>query len=584
MHKFHKTIDGFKKLFLGMGMIMSSVGDTIFQQLFVFTKKTLLRSIALAQVACMLTLQMSPAVQAFAAELTVEEGVVIKFGNGAGMVVRDKATLKSGAVFTSASDDMAGGMVSAATNTPTVGSWKGIRVEKSSATNGGFSATGAVIRYAGQDGAAGLTVRGFNPALSYLQLSTNTVGLRLLDAASPSITGATFFSNSIGLEADTASVPTVVNTQFLNNSSFGILNKTPQTTVVARGNWWGHPSGPQDPIANSQGQGDKVSAGVNYGVYLASAPLINPTIQLATPALFFEQKTVTFDLSCINATEYRIAENDSFSGVPFQSLANGRALVNYTFSTEGQKSISVQYRGVGSSVETAVLTGGVLIDSASPTLSLNSPAPGSIISQPIVIEATASDEAGISKVEFYLNNNKVSTNTAPSSGNLYAYNWNTDASPTGTFVIRVVATDIAGKTSEQSRSVTISRTPPPADTEGPLIANVSSNGNPVAQASVFTRNTLPLLMNATDRSGVTRVDVLLGGQDLVTATPVGNGNYNASLNLVNVANGTTTLTIRAIDSLSNISSATFNILIAHAPPDAPVINSVLHSPIAMFRL
>jgi large repetitive protein len=536
-------------------------------------RNPVLRFIASFLVATLLFLHVNPAMQAYAAELTVEEGVVIKFGNGAGLVVRDKATLKTGAVLTTTADDSVGGAVVAAPNTPTVASWRGVRVEKSSAINGGFSASGSVIRYAGQDNSAGLTVRGFNPALSYLQFASNTVGLRLLDAASPVVTGATFLSNGIGLEADGGSAPNIGSTQFLGNSSFGILNKTPQTTIVARGNWWGHPSGPQDPVANAQGQGDKVSAGVNYGAYLANAPLINPSLRLASPAPFFEQKTVALDLSCINATEYRIAENDAFAGVAFQALPNGRALINYSFETEGQKSISVQYRNASGSVETASLQGGVLIDSATPTLTLNNPAPGSVISQPITIEANASDAAGIAKVEFYLNGSKVSTNTAPTSGNLYSYNWNTDASATGTYAIRVVATDIAGKTAEQSRSVTISRTPPPADVAGPVIASASSNGVAIAQGSTFTRNTLPVTVNVTDRSGVSRVDVLLGGQDLVTTNANGNGNYSATMNLANIPNGTNTLTIRAIDSLSNLSSLTYSILIAHAPPDAPAISA-----------
>lgn len=536
-------------------------------------RRPLLRSITSLLAACMLFVQVSPSMQAFAAELTVEEGVVVKFGSGASLVVRDKATFKSGAVLTSTGDDSAGGAVSATASTPTMASWRGVRVEKSSASNGGFNATGSVIRYAGQDGSAGLTLRGMSPSLSYLQFSTNTVGLRLLDGASANVTGATFIANSIGVEASGNSAPNISNTQFFANSSFGILNQTTPTTVIARGNWWGHPSGPLDSVSNPQGLGDKVSAGVNYGAYLATAPLINPRINLVAPALYFEQKTVALDVSCINATEYRLAENDNFAGVAFQPLPNGKAQINYSFETEGQKSISVQYRNASGAVETAALVGGLLIDSASPTLSLSSPAPGSVISQPIAIEAIANDAAGISKVEFYLNGAKVSTNTAPTSSNLYAYNWNTDASATGTYVIRVVATDIAGKTTEQSRSVTVSRTPPPADVEGPVIANLISSGNAIVNGSVFTRNNLPLTVNVTDRSGVSRVDVLLGGQDLVTATPSGNGNYSANLNLTSTPNGTTTLSVRAIDSLSNLSSVTYNIQIAHAPPDAPIITS-----------
>jgi large repetitive protein len=129
-------------------------------------RRPVLRFIASFLVATLLFLHVNPAMQAYAAELTVEEGVVIKFGSGAGLVVRDKASLKSGAVLTTMADDSVGGVVASPTSSPTVASWRGIRVEKSSSTNGGFSASGSVIRYAGQDNSAGLTVRGFNPTLS----------------------------------------------------------------------------------------------------------------------------------------------------------------------------------------------------------------------------------------------------------------------------------------------------------------------------------------------------------------------------------------------------------------------------------
>ena len=532
-----------------------------------------LRSVASALALALLVTTLGPAVSAVAAELTVDEGVVVKFGSGTSLVVRDKATLKDGAVFTTTADDSAAGQLGNAAGSPTVASWKGIRVEKSSATNGGFSASGASIRYAGQGGDAGLTLRGVSPALSYVQWSTNTTGLRLLDSASPTITGASFLKNSIGIEADTNSNPVIGSTQFIGNSSQAILNKTPATTIVARGNWWGNVSGPQDPVANPQGLGDAVSTGVNYGAYLATAPLINPSIRVANSEPYYEQRTIALELSCLNATEYRIAEGDAFSGVAFQALPNGKISLNYNFDTEGRKTLNVQYRNASGSVGTATVANGILIDSAAPSITLNNPAPGSIISQPITVEATATDAAGITKVEFYLDGQLAATKTAPASGSLYTYAWNTDVIAVGAHTLRIVAYDEAARTSEQSRSVTISRTPPAADTEGPVLSALTSSGSAVVNGSTFTRNNAPLMVNASDRSGVSRVDFLLGSQSLVTATNNGNGNYGANLDLTNVPNGSITLTVRAVDSLSNISSASYSITIAHAAPDAPVVTS-----------
>jgi large repetitive protein len=532
-----------------------------------------LRSVASTLALALLVTTLGPAVSAAAAELTVDEGVVVKFGSGTSLVVRDKATLKDGAVFTTTADDSAAGQLGSVAGSPTVASWKGIRVEKSSATNGGFSASGANIRYAGQGGDAGLTLRGVSPALSYVQWSTNATGLRLLDAASPTIAGASFLKNSIGIEADGNSNPSIGSTQFIGNSAQAILNKTPATTIVARGNWWGNASGPQDPVANPQGLGDAVSTGVNYGAYLATAPLINPSIRVASPAPYYEQRTIALELSCLNATEYRIAEGDAFSGVVFQALPNGKINLNYNFDTEGRKTLNVQYRNTSGAIGIATVVNGILIDSAAPAVALTNPAPGSVISQPITVEASATDAAGITKVEFYLDGQLAITKTVPASGNLYTYLWNTDASAVGAHTVRVVAYDEAGRTSEQSRSVTISRTPPPADAEGPVLSALTSSGSAIVNGSTFTRNSAALVVNASDRSGVARVDFLLGSQSLVTASNNGNGNYSANLDLTSTPNGTATLTVRAVDSLSNISSISYSITIAHAVPDAPVITT-----------
>lgn len=532
-----------------------------------------LRAVASTLALAVLISAVGPAASALAAELTVDEGVVVKFGSGSSLVVRDKAAFKDGSVFTSAADDSAAGQFSSVAGTPTAASWRGIRVEKSSGANGGFSATGANIRYAGQGGEAGLTLRGVSPAISNVQIGTNTTGLRLLDGASPIISGSSFLKNSVGIEADGNSSPVVGSTQFIGNASQAILNKTPATTIVARGNWWGSTSGPRDPVANPLGQGDAVSTGVNYGAFLAAAPLINPSIRVAGPAAFYEQRTLALELSCVNATEYRLAEGDAFAGVAFQALPNGKISLNYSFETEGRKTLNIQFRNASGSVGTATVASGILIDSAAPTVVINNPAPGSVITQPITVEASAADAAGVVKVEFYIDGQLATSKTTPTSGSLYAFAWNTDVVAVGAHTVRVVAYDEAGRTSEQARSVTVSRTPPPADTEGPVLSAFTSGGVSIANGSIFTRNSAVFNVNASDRSGVARVDVLLGNQTLVTAKSIGNGNYSASLDFSGIANGTTTLTVRAVDSLSNVSSASYAVSIARAAPDAPVITS-----------
>src|SRR5262249_2748751 len=159
--------------------------------------------------------------------------------------------------------------------------------------------------------------RGWSPTLRYLSVTDSVVGLRLTDGAAPSVIGSSFLRNGIGIDAS-GSTPTISSTsQFVGNTTNAILNRTPATLLTATGNWLGAASGPRDAAGNPSGQGDPVSTGVNYGAFVANAPLINPTVRLATPAPYFDTHNVPVVLTCTNATEYRVAEGGGFSGMPF---------------------------------------------------------------------------------------------------------------------------------------------------------------------------------------------------------------------------------------------------------------------------
>src|SRR3954466_12284018 len=71
-----------------------------------------------------------------AAELQLGEGVVVKFGADAQLVVRDRLTAGQGAVLTSQKDDSVAGQTGASAQVPLAGDWRGISVEKSAAAFG----------------------------------------------------------------------------------------------------------------------------------------------------------------------------------------------------------------------------------------------------------------------------------------------------------------------------------------------------------------------------------------------------------------------------------------------------------------
>ena len=507
---------------------------------------------------------------ASAAELIVADGVVVKFGQNTQLVVRDKLTSGKNVVFTSQQDDSIAGQTNLVPQIPATAAWRGLRIEKS-ASSYGFTLIDNIIRYAGAQDSAGLTVRGFNPVLQYIQLTDNSIGLRVLQGAKPSVTGSSFLRNGTGVEADGNAQPAISASQFVQNTAQAILNKTPASVITATGNWWGHSSGPRDNVGNPQGRGDAVSTGVNYGQFLTLQPLINPAVRLTNPAPYFESSTLSLDIACVNAIEYRIAEGSAFVGVPFVHLSNERATVSYTVASgDGSKALSVQFRNAGGNIVTATLAGGVLIDTQVPALSITNPAAGSILSAPITIEASATDASGIARVEFYLNGQLQRTDTATP----YNFSWNTDTSVDGDYVIRVVAYDLAGRSSEAIRSVSLLRLPPPPDVEGPTLVNLRIGSTALLDGASLVRS-VTLSVDASDRSGIARIELLLDG--IVVATASGSSTYNVNLNLNNIANGAHVLSLRATDSLNNVSSVTRNFTLTHAVPPAPLITQPVNN-------
>lgn len=500
---------------------------------------------------------------AYAADLTVSDGVTIKFGADAGLVVRDTLRTNGPTTFTSIKDDSVAGQTGTAAQTPVAGDWRGVKLEASSSN---LKLDELSIRYGGASGEAGLWLRKLSPTFKYLNVDHSLTGIRVTDNAAPRFDGVSLFGNSVGMEVDGNAAPTLIGSDIHGNTSFGVRNLTPATIVPATGNWWGNVSGPFDSVANPQGLGDPVSTGVNYSSYLAQIPLINPTLRVVGGVTFTEQPNVTLLLSCRNAVEYRVAENGNFTGVAFQPMT---ASVNYTLSSgDGLKQISVQYRAAAGNTVIAALPQAILFDTGGPALAISNPADGSFINGSITLSADVSDPAGVARVEFYIDNALVSSDTAAP----YSYFWDVAPVANGSHSIRVVAFDAVGHTSTRTNTITLGKAlPPPPDTDGPALTAVSLAGSAITAGSTVTRSG-SVSVNVSDRSGVSRVEFLLDGTLFGTDTNGADG-YAAFLDIVPLTDGTHTLLVRAYDSLNNVSSQTTDINVALAAPPAPTINA-----------
>jgi poly(hydroxyalkanoate) depolymerase family esterase len=180
-------------------------------------------------------------------------------------------------------------------------------------------------------------------------------------------------------------------------------------------------------------------------------------------------------------------------------------------------------------------------DTAAPSVSLTAPANNASVSGTVQVTASASDNVGVSKVDFFIDNVLVSTDTASP----YAYAWNSAAATNGTHVLVAKASDAAGNTAT-SASISVFVSGGISDTTPPTVSiTFPTNGSTVAGAVDITAT-------ASDDIGVTKVEFIIDGTVVgqgVSAQQA--GPYSFSWNTTAYATGSHTLQTRAYDAAGN---------------------------------
>ncbi len=95
--------------------------------------------------------------------------------------------------------------------------------------------------------------------------------------------------------------------------------------------------------------------------------------------------------------------------------------------------------------------GGVPEPDTPPSVTIASPVGSAMISGTVNFIASASDNAGISRVDLYIDGALVASPTSPP----FAYSWNTTTYANGIHTLRAVAVDTGGQTAENSGPVTV---------------------------------------------------------------------------------------------------------------------------------
>jgi len=196
------------------------------------------------------------------------------------------------------------------------------------------------------------------------------------------------------------------------------------------------------------------------------------------------------------------------------------------------------YDAAGNVGQSSNLSVKIVQDTTAPAVSITAPANGATVVGTTAITASASDNVGVSKVEYYHDGALLSAgNVAP-----FSYSWNTTSVANGIHLLTVKAYDNIGNVTQSSGvSVTVKNSV--ADSTKPTVSLTSpANGATVS-------GTASVSASATDNIGVTKVEFYRNGalQSTDTASP-----YSFSWNTASVANGAYTLSAKAYDAAGNI--------------------------------
>ena len=200
-------------------------------------------------------------------------------------------------------------------------------------------------------------------------------------------------------------------------------------------------------------------------------------------------------------------------------------------------------------------------DTAAPSVAITAPSDGSstIIGDDVAITATASDNVGVSKVEFFVDGAPRSETAAEP----YALTWNTVGTSLGAHTIMVRASDAAGNASQTTTTVNIIPVP---DTTKPNISVTS----PSAGANIITGDTTAIALDASDDFGVTKVEVLVDGALEATLT---DSPYSYTWDTTGAELGDHVITASAYDAAGNVGQASSVTVTIVPPPDVtkPVV-------------
>ena len=222
---------------------------------------------------------------------------------------------------------------------------------------------------------------------------------------------------------------------------------------------------------------------------------------------------------------------------------------SYTNGTKTLNVVAVDAAGNRATSTRTVTVDNGTTDTTAPTVSITEPAAGATVSGVVDVTVSASDNVGVTKVEFKRGQTIVGSDTTSP----YSYSWNTVTTTNGPRTIHAVALDAAGNRATSTLTVTVQNGT--TDTTAPTVSITS----PAVGATVS--GTVNVSATASDNVGVTKVEFKVGNVTKATDT---SAPYSYNWYASSETNGVKTLNVVAVDAAGNRATSTQSVTVQNA--------------------
>jgi hypothetical protein len=195
-------------------------------------------------------------------------------------------------------------------------------------------------------------------------------------------------------------------------------------------------------------------------------------------------------------------------------------------------------------------------DTAPPSVAISSPAAGAAVRGTITVSGTAADNVQVASVAVSVDGGPYATAAGTTS---WSYSLDTRSLADGSHTVTARAKDAAGNASTASVGFTSSN----ADTTPPVVTISAPAGGATVGGSVTVSGT------AADAGGLAGVTVSVDGGLSQPAT--GTASWTDGLDTTKLADGTHTITARAIDTSGNASTASVSVDVRNADTTPPSV-------------